>query len=97
MFSAATKESANSTMNEAKNTAYNAKRDLRDAGSEAKNDLSDIAQQTGRQVRGFIESANEQVMDAGNKVKGEIRSNPIRSSLIALSAGLVLGALFRRS
>lgn len=96
MFSAATKDSANSTVNEAKNTVYNAKRDLRDATDESKADLTLIAEKAGRKVRNFVDTANSQITEASDRVSEEIRTNPVRSSAIALGIGFVLGALFRR-
>lgn len=96
MFSTETKQGANATISDAKNTAYSAKRDLTNASDEASNDFSDVANKAGRKVRGFVSSASDEFTNASEKVTGEIRNNPLRSSAIALGLGFVLGALFRR-
>lgn len=96
MLSATTKEAANATVSDAKATAYSAKRDFNNASEDIGNEFERAANKAGRQVRGFIDSANEQFSEASEKVTGEIRNNPIRSSAIALGLGFVLGALFRR-
>jgi hypothetical protein len=41
-------------------------------------------------------SASDEISHASGAVTGEIRSNPIRSSAIALGLGVVIGALLRR-
>lgn len=100
VFSSATKEAANDTANDAKATAYSAKRDLRKASdstlSEVTNELSDYANKAGREVRHLIDSTSEQLTQYGDKVTFEIRNHPVRSSAIALGIGVVLGALIRR-
>lgn len=96
MFSATTKEAANATVNDAKSTLYNAKHDIGEAGEEVKDDLAHIANKAGRKVRDFVDTTGEQLNVAGDKIAQDIRSNPIRSSAIALGAGFVLGMLFRR-
>ena len=96
MFSQATKDSANDVKNDVKSTVYNVKRDANAATSTVSSDLSDIANQAGRTVRGYFDAANDQITEATDKVTAEIRSNPVRSTLIALGAGFILGALSRR-
>jgi ElaB/YqjD/DUF883 family membrane-anchored ribosome-binding protein len=96
MFSVATKEAANDTVADAKTTANSAKRDLRDATDETRNELSGYAEKAGREVRHFIDATSDQLHDVSDRVSGEIRSNPLRSSAIALGVGVVLGALLRR-
>jgi len=96
MLSSTTKEAAAATVADAKNTAYSAKRDFNNATSDVKIDLNDVAAKAGRQVRGFIDSATDQFASASDAVVSEVRSNPVRSSAIALGVGLFLGALLRR-
>jgi ElaB/YqjD/DUF883 family membrane-anchored ribosome-binding protein len=96
MFSANTKEAANATVSDAKATAYSAKRDFNNTSEDAGDEFARAASKAGRRVRGFIDSANEHISEASDKVTGEIRSNPVRSSAIALGVGFVLGALLRR-
>ena len=96
MFTATTKEAADATFNDAKATASNAKRDLRNVKDEARGELTLIAEKAGRQVRHFIDTAETQLTEAGDRVTGEIRLHPVRSSAIALGIGVLLGALLRR-
>ena len=107
MFTTATKDAANETLNDAKTTAYRAKRDIENSMDDATstsgnrldraaNDVERVAVSAGRKVRGLMDSANNQISDASDAVTGEIRSNPLRSSAIALGVGFVIGALFRR-
>jgi hypothetical protein len=56
----------------------------------------EMAGNAGRKVRDALHSANNEFSHANDAVKTEIRTNPLRSSLIALSVGFVLGGLFRR-
>jgi hypothetical protein len=88
MLSSTTKEAAAATVADAKNTAYSAKRDFNNATSDVKIDLNDVAAKAGRQVRGFIDSATDQFASASDAVVSEVRSNPVRSSAIALGVGL---------
>ena len=64
--------------------------------NEAKSDLHDAANQVERKVRGFIDTASDEISHTTDTVTKEIRSNPVQSSLIALGAGFILGSLFRR-
>ena len=100
MFSATTKEAANLTKDFAsqdiKNAANNVKREARNSSDDVVSDLSAYANKAGRKVRNLISTASDEFSHATEVVTGEIRSNPVRSSLIALGAGFVLGALLRR-
>jgi ElaB/YqjD/DUF883 family membrane-anchored ribosome-binding protein len=96
MFSTETKQNAENTLNDARHTAYSAKHDFRDASEDVKDGFIDVANKAGRKVRGFVDSASEEISHASEKVTGEIRNNPIRSSAIALGIGVVFGMLCRR-
>ncbi|HEU5046692.1 MAG TPA: hypothetical protein VFT64_02505 [Rickettsiales bacterium] len=89
MLSAATKENANEVKSDVRKTVNSAKRD-------AENDLEAFAHNTGRKARHYFESASEHLADTAHLVEDEIRDNPMRSTLLALGAGFLLGALFRR-
>jgi len=73
------------TKDSAQNTAQDVKRDL-----------SIAANQAGRKVRSLYNSASDEISYASDTVTKEIRTNPVRSSMIALGIGVVLGALLRR-
>ncbi|GEM_PF-1055727 len=62
----------------------------------AKDSLQNSASQAGRKVREMFNSASDEISQVGDHVTSEIRGNPIRSSVIALSIGVLLGALIRR-
>lgn len=96
MFSTATKESSANTASDLRSTAYNAKREMRDAANDMKEDLTDAAANAGRKVRDFLHTASDQVGYASDRVTGEIRTNPVRSTAVALGIGFLLGAIFRR-
>lgn len=69
---------------------------LKHSAHELNNDLHDAANQAGRKVRSIFNSASDDISHAGHQVTAEIRSNPVRSSAIALGVGVLLGALLRR-
>ncbi len=82
MFNSPTKDA---TVTDLKNTAY-----------EMGDDLHNAAHQAGRKVRSMYNTASNEISHAGDVVTSEIRNNPVRSSLIAMGVGVVLGALLRR-
>lgn len=70
--------------------------DLKNSAHELNSDIHNVANQAGRKVRSLYNTASHEITHAGEKVTGEIRSNPVRSSMIALGVGVLLGALIRR-
>jgi ElaB/YqjD/DUF883 family membrane-anchored ribosome-binding protein len=70
---------------------------LKNSAHEIQNEFNDAANHAGRKVRGMLSSANDEFTNASDKVTSEIRSNPVRSSAIALAAGVVLGFIFSPS
>ena len=62
---------------------------------EISSELNAAANEAGRTVRSLYNSASNEVSHATDKVTTEIRSNPIRSSVIALAAGVFFGILFQ--
>lgn len=100
MFSESTKAAANTTKdmaaNDLKDSASKAKREARSVSDDVVSDLSAYANKAGRTMRSFINTAGDEISHVSEKLTTEIRTNPVRSSLIALGAGLVLGALLRR-
>ena len=69
---------------------------LKSSTNEFGDDLHDIANQAGRKVRSLYNSASDEISHASEVVTTEIRSNPIRSSAVALGVGVLLGMLLRR-
>ncbi len=58
--------------------------------------LHEAAHKAGESVRGMYNSASDELTHVSDRMKAEIRSNPIRSSAIALGVGALLGMLIRR-
>ena len=61
-----------------------------------KSDVCCSANQAGRKVREFLDTATHDACDATAAVEKQIRSNPVQSSLMAAGVGFLLGALFCR-
>ncbi|ESQ77728.1 DUF883 C-terminal domain-containing protein [Asticcacaulis sp. AC402] len=96
MLSSATKAAANVTKSLAENDLRNAVRDAKGNGQDGLQNVSDYALDAGQKVRSFVDKAVDRTRDASDKLTTEIKSEPIRSSAIALGAGFVLGALLAR-
>lgn len=69
---------------------------LKDAACEMGESLHDAAHSAGQKVRGMLNTASDELTHAGGYVGSEIRSNPVRSSMVALGIGLLIGTLLRR-
>jgi len=69
---------------------------LKNSAQDIKGDLYNAANQAGRKVRSMFNSASDEISHASDTVTAEIRTNPVRSSMIALGVGVLLGALLRR-
>ncbi len=100
MISTATKTAANVTKalaeNDVQNTLKDTARDLQDRGADFVNNVSDYANEAGARVRGLVDRTVDDVNHVSQNVEGEIRGNPVRSTLIALGIGFALGALLTR-
>jgi len=107
MLSSATKAAANITKGlaendlrnsarEASNNARDAAHDLKDRGHDMLNNVSDYANEAGQKVRGLFDRTLDSSKSATHKIESEIKTNPVRSSAIALGAGFILGALLTR-
>jgi ElaB/YqjD/DUF883 family membrane-anchored ribosome-binding protein len=68
--------------------------DLKSSANEIKDNISDAANKAGRKVRNLFNTANDEILEVSDKVTSEIRTNPVRSSAIALGVGVVVGMLF---
>jgi len=76
--------------------ANKAKNEVRASASHIRDELEEAARRTGTSVREFLHIAGDELSHASEAVTGQIRNKPMQSALIALGAGFVLGALFRR-
>jgi len=73
-----------------------AKPEIANADHHEKDGLACAANQAGQKLRGIFTHAGDEISHMSDSVTSEIRSNPIRSSAIALGVGVLLGALLRR-
>ncbi len=100
MISTATKTAANVTKalaeNDARNSIRDAAHDLQDRGADLVDNVSDYASEAGARVRGFVDRTVDDVNHVSRNVEDEIRGNPVRSTLLALGIGFVLGAVLTR-
>lgn len=96
MISTATKENANDIKNDIKSAYHNTKHDLKDTVYSMSNRLSEAAEKAGHTAREYFDTASEQVTGVAKKLNREIHTNPVRSTLIAVTIGYILGAFFRR-
>lgn len=90
------KESANRLKNEAQDQIDEASDDLRDGVKVVKDDLQKVANNAGRRVRNFFDTASSEASHVKESMTHQIQEKPMQSALIALGAGFILGALFRR-
>ena len=70
--------------------------DIKNAANDVKDELSGAANQAGRKVRSFMNSASNEISHVSDSVTKQVQNNPVQSSLIALGVGFVLGSLLRR-
>lgn len=71
-------------------------RNMKHATNDIQDELHHAANQAGRKVRGLIDSAGEEVSYVSDRLTSEFQTHPLRSGIIALGVGVVLGALLRR-
>jgi ElaB/YqjD/DUF883 family membrane-anchored ribosome-binding protein len=83
-------------VSDAKKDARAIKNEAQAAYDNSRDNLENIAESAGRRLRHVIDDAGQSISDATDKVTTQIRRNPVQSSLIALGAGVFLGALLRR-
>ncbi|WP_443749300.1 DUF883 family protein [Asticcacaulis solisilvae] len=96
MISTATKVAANVTKASAENDLKSAADDLVADGRAAIDNVSDYANEAGQKFRSFVDRTLESTNKVSSGIQDEVRLNPVRSSLIALGAGFILGALLTR-
>ena len=93
MYNATTKDAS---MTDVKNAASNIRDEAVNTAYGVKDDLTGAANKAGRKVRNLFSCASDEISHVSDTVTKEIRTNPVQSSMIALGAGFLLGALFRR-
>ncbi|MBW8733352.1 MAG: hypothetical protein JF571_03405 [Asticcacaulis sp.] len=96
MISTATKVAANVTRASAENDLKNAADDLAGQGRDAVDSVSEYANEAGQKFRSFVDRTLESTNRVSSGIQDEVRTNPVRSSMIALGAGFILGALLTR-
>ncbi|MBW8882965.1 MAG: hypothetical protein JF615_16535 [Asticcacaulis sp.] len=96
MISTATKVAANATRASAENDLKNTADDLATQGRDAVDSVSEYANEAGQKFRSFVDRTLESTNRVSSGIQDEVRTNPVRSSMIALGAGFILGALLTR-
>jgi ElaB/YqjD/DUF883 family membrane-anchored ribosome-binding protein len=94
---------ANSAVNNLKQAGHDAKSAATSEADDYTARLTNVANKVGQEVGTYVEQASEyfndataRVKNAGSNIEAQIESNPLRSSLIALGAGVILGMLMRK-
>ncbi|MGZ3304504.1 MAG: glycine zipper domain-containing protein [Asticcacaulis sp.] len=70
--------------------------ELQERGAEILGNASDYANEAGVKVRHFVDRTADDLGNVTQNVETEIRGNPVRSAMIALGVGFVIGALLAR-
>ena len=96
MLSTATKAAAGVTKGLAENDVRNTVRDAEHRAADVANHVADYASEAGAKVRGLVNRTVDDVSHVSRNVESEIKTNPMRSSLVALGAGFIIGALLTR-
>ena len=100
-------QAADDIQTAAKSTAAEGKAVLKDTVAAAQKTLADTAKQTrsavkdgldtfDAQARPYIDAAAEHAEDARRFVTENVKSKPIASAVVAVAAGVILGALLTR-
>ena len=71
-------------------------RHVADDSKAAIDHVADYAADTGVKVRGLVDQTVTRVNDVSGNLENEIRTNPLRSGLIAVGIGFILGALMTK-
>jgi len=79
-----------------KNTTSNIRNAASSTIDDVRSEVKSAAKNSSRKVLDLVKSAGNELSHASESVTSQIRSNPVKSSFIALGAGFLLGALLRR-
>ena len=93
MYNATPKDAS---MTDIKNAASNIRDEAVNTAYGAKDDVTKAANKADSKVRNLFNCASDEISHVSDTVTKEIRTNPVQSSVIALGAGFLLGALLRR-
>jgi len=69
---------------------------LKDLAQRFHDDPEGTAHQVGKELRVLLDSAGDELRDAGKTVTTKIHQKPVESSLVALGIGALLGLLLGR-
>jgi ElaB/YqjD/DUF883 family membrane-anchored ribosome-binding protein len=69
---------------------------LSNDSSEIIENINEVAHEAGRKVRGAMQTACDEASHVTDYIGAEIRNNPIRSGLIIVGFGILIGSLLRR-
>jgi len=97
MFSATAKDTIGNASSDTKIGSARVKsEDMRHGANDMRHDFESTANNAGRKIREYFDTASDEITHAADTVTTQIRTKPIQSSMVALGVGFILGALFRR-
>ncbi|ESQ81276.1 hypothetical protein [Asticcacaulis sp. YBE204] len=100
MLSPATKAAAGVTKvlaeHDVRSDADRALNKAEDGAHKVIDDLTHRASEAGAKVRTFFDDAQGHLNTAGGRLNKEVHDNPVRTGLLALGAGVLLGMLIKR-
>jgi ElaB/YqjD/DUF883 family membrane-anchored ribosome-binding protein len=88
------RENLNNTGSNIKDTAKKIKNEAQKQFGDIQENVYEVANSAGRKVRVALDSATMGIKDAAEVFEGEIQNHPVRSSALALGAGVIIGLLF---
>jgi len=77
-------------------TAADIGRKLKDLAQRFHNDPEGTAHQVGRELRALLDSAGDNLHDAGETITAKIRQKPVESTMVGLGIGALIGLLLGR-
>jgi len=82
--------------NNCASTAQETKQKLKDLAQRFHNDPEGTAHQVGKELRGLLDSAGDNLHDVSESVTTKIHQKPVESSFVALGIGALIGLLLGR-
>ena len=96
MLSNTAKTASQNVANDTKDAAQRAGATVREAADQIGSDARSVAHRAGAEARRVFSTAKDEFDHATEFAGGQIRQRPVQATLLALGAGLLLGALLRR-